>query len=53
MVSEKGSEFIKTVWSEERELFGVLSDDFIGKFSRYADWESLFNYYIYRSYCTH
>lgn len=32
-------EFVGKVWREEREPFGVLIDDFVGKFIKLVVWE--------------
>lgn len=41
MVSEKGIEFVGTVWLEKRASFGILRDDFVGISSRFEEWKTV------------
>lgn len=39
-------EFIKSVWREKREpVSSVLTDDFVARFSKFATWNCLSQYY--------
>lgn len=39
-------EFIKSVWHEKREpVSSVLTDDFLARFSKFANWNCLSKYY--------
>lgn len=36
--SMSDNEFVKSVWRENREHVGVLTDDFVARFSNFANW---------------
>lgn len=38
-------EFVDSVWREELVPVGILTDDFVGKFSKLANWKSFSKFY--------
>lgn len=45
IASIRDIEFIKSIWHKEREPLGVLIDDFVARFSKFANWNCLSKYY--------